>query len=267
MNGFCFITAINVLQSFDMEEKVAKHPAFIRLSCTMLKIIACIAMLTDHVGYGIIRYYYRFHSDDIMPETFKAYNRAYDICNGIGRVAFPIFAFFLVEGFMRTRSVAKYALRLLIFALISEVPFDLGLFKDVTYDDHQNIMITFFIAIIMLSVIKYLTENSLGLSRPVLVLAVICTVIAFSDISVILKCDYSWKCMLLVSVLYLTRTLGSFRLVAGSAATSWEQYAPIAFVLLYFYDPEQPPKYKYAFYVFYPLHLLVIYALSRLIVG
>ncbi|MCR5301958.1 MAG: conjugal transfer protein TraX [Lachnospiraceae bacterium] len=237
------------------------------LSCNILKLIACVCMLTDHIGFGIIRYFNKVNAMDVPPDTYKAFSDAYDICNGIGRLAFPIFAFFVVEGFLHTRDVKKYALRLFIFGLVSEIPFDLGLFKEVYHPDHQNVIFTFFIAVIMLSILKYLTQNAFGLSKPVIVFICICTVIAFADLALVLKTDYSWKCMLLVSVLYMLRSFGDLKYVAGAAAVCWEKYAPASFMLLYFYDPSVKPRYKYAFYVFYPLHLLIIYFVSTVLVG
>ena len=238
----------------------------IHLSCNALKVIACIFMVIDHIGYGILHNYMIAHAMDIMPEQYKQLNQIYETMRGVGRLAFPIFTFFIVEGFLRTRSVKKYAVRLLIFGIISEIPFDLGLFGKVFNWEHQNIMITFFLAILMLSLLKWLSQNVLGLSKPIEYMTLGCTVIAFSDIAYLIKADYSWKCMLLSAVLYFTREMPSFRLLAGAAASCWEKFAPISFVLLHFYDPTVKPKHKYAFYLFYPLNFIVIYLIARMII-
>ena len=238
----------------------------IKLSCNVLKLLGCIFMLIDHIGYGIFHNYMIAHAMDITPEAYSILNNIYSTCQGIGRLAFPIFCFFLVEGFLRTGNIKKYALRLFIFALISEIPFDLGLFGQPFYWSHQNIILTFFIALVMLITLRWIEQNTFGISKPVLYLALFSAVVAFSDIAVVLKTDYSWKCMLLAAVLYFARTTGSLRLIAGAASTSWEKYAPISFVLLYFYDPSVRPKHKYAFYIFYPLNFLVIYAIARLVI-
>ncbi len=267
---FGFIIFVNVLKYLDMDANTADSKKIqvpdIHLSCNVLKFIACVIMFIDHVAYGIIHNYMIAHAMDIMPETYTTLQDLYNFLDGVGRLAFPIFCFFIVEGFIRTRSVAKYALRLGLFAIVSEIPFDLGLYGVMFKWDHQNIILTFFIALIMLAVIRYLEENVAGLSRPVIVLAIISAVIGFADAAYLIPRDYSWKCMLLVAVLYLARNTGAFRLIAGAASVSWEKYAPISFVLLYFYDPSVKPKYKYAFYVFYPLHLILLYFVGRMII-
>ncbi len=238
----------------------------IHISCNVLKLIACVFMFIDHIGYGIIHNYMIAHSMDLLPEEYSMLNNIYKAFQGVGRMAFPIFCFFIVEGFLRTRNVTKYAIRLAVFGLISEIPFDIGLFGKVFYWEHQNVIITFFIAIVMLSTVKWLESNIFGLSRGVVVFAMLCAAITFGDIAFLLNTDYSWKCILAAFILYMTRDTGTFRLIAGAASMCWEKFAPISFVLLYFYDPSIKPKYKYAFYLFYPLNFIVIYLIARMII-
>ena len=73
-----------------------------------------------------------------------------DWLNCVGRLAFPIFAFMLVEGYFHTRSVKKYMLRMLVFALISEIPFNLMVGGGWFYPVHQNVLWTFLIALVMI---------------------------------------------------------------------------------------------------------------------
>lgn len=84
------------------------------MSTFALKIIAIVTMLIDHIGATLI-------SPSLHPQ-------AYLICRSIGRLAFPIFVFLIVEGFHHTHDIKKYLKRLGIFALISEIPFDLAFY-------------------------------------------------------------------------------------------------------------------------------------------
>lgn len=255
-----------MIESIDMSTMAFDPKDRIKLSCNVLKTLACIFMFIDHCGYGILHNYMIVHAMDILPEQYKTLNTVYETCRGIGRLAFPIFCFFLVEGFLRTHDVKKYGLRLLILAIITEIPFDLGLYGVTFKWDHQNIIITFFIALVMLVLIKYITENFLGISKPLMCLTHVCTVIAFGDLAYLVKADYSWKCILLVAVLYYLRSCEDLRLLVGAAVVSWKNFAPASFLLLYFYDPSIKPKHKYAFYLFYPVNFLIVYLLAKLII-
>lgn len=69
----------------------------------------------------------------------------------IGRLAFPIFAFLLAEGFRHTKDVKKYLLRLFLFALVAEIPFNLMSEGSFCYPFHQNVLFTFCIALLMMA--------------------------------------------------------------------------------------------------------------------
>lgn len=73
-----------------------------------------------------------------------------DWLTDIGRLAFPIFAFMTVEGYFHTRNLKKYVLRLFVFALISEIPFNLMLGSRIFYPIHQNVLWTFLLGIAMI---------------------------------------------------------------------------------------------------------------------
>lgn len=237
----------------------------IRLSGDNLKIIAAIVMFIDHASFCILHYYMSICYMDITPEAYTRLNNLYEVGRGIGRTAFPIFCFLLVEGFIRTSNVRKHAIRLFVFALISEVPFDLAHFR-VPFDwSHQNVMLELFLGFMLLILIKYIQEELTGLSEGLRWLCICCSVVAACEIATLTKLDYNLFGILLISVLYLLRDCNPLNYIGGAAVISREKYAPIAFVLLYFYDSTKKPKLKYFFYLFYPAHLLLIYLIAFLL--
>lgn len=237
----------------------------LRLSGNQLKILAIIFMFIDHASFGLLHTYLSVYYMNLQPQTYTRLNSFYEACRGIGRLAFPIFCFFLVEGFLKTHNIKKYTLRLLIFAIVSEIPFDLGLYRKVIYTNHQNVMFTLLAGLIMLIIIKYVLESIIGLSDITKWICVFCTVVGFADLTFIMKTDYSFKGILIIAALYLLRRTGALRLLAGAAITAWSKYAPISFLLMYFYDPEVKPRFKYFFYLFYPAHLLLIFLIGLLL--
>ena len=97
------------------------------LDRTWLKLIAACSMLIDHLGAV-------FFQDAVWMRC-------------VGRLAMPIFCFFVAEGYYHTHDRKKYLLRMGVFALISEVPFDMAFYGHFPYWGHQNVMFTFFLAI------------------------------------------------------------------------------------------------------------------------
>ncbi len=134
-----------------------------------LKIIAIITMFIDHVGAAVFEPYIYDYLENNGPDQAKA-----AICSklpwfwadwmgnvdalsnidmtlrSIGRIAFPIFCFLLVEGFLHTHDLKKYLTRLFAFALISDIPFDLAFFGKIRLD-HQNVFFTLFFGVLALA--------------------------------------------------------------------------------------------------------------------
>ncbi|MBO4898744.1 MAG: hypothetical protein J5509_00480 [Lachnospiraceae bacterium] len=135
-----------------MEQAVDQNPIKKGLTGQALKVIAVISMIIDHIGYAIL---------NRMPgvnDPGKLISVIYMILRTIGRPAFPIFCFLLVEGFLHTRSVGKYAIRLFIFALISEIPFDLAFYGKPISNNHQNVYFTLLIGVLVLWAFKKISS-------------------------------------------------------------------------------------------------------------
>lgn len=123
----------------------------------ILKIIGILAMLCDHVGDSFIGHF--------------------SFLNLIGRIAFPIFAFQIVQGYINTHDLKKYAFRLFVFACISQIPF--MLFLTTFYDSfYLNIFFTLLLGIICLYGYDKIKNKYLGLLFAIL----ICTIAHFIQV-------------------------------------------------------------------------------------
>lgn len=112
------------------------------LSGSTLKLIAIITMLIDHIGAAVIARLL------IAGQGSEMLYKIYYAMRAVGRVAFPIFCFLLVEGFFYTGSRKKYALRLFGFALLSEIPFDLAFSGKTLEFGYQNVFFTLLIGLL-----------------------------------------------------------------------------------------------------------------------
>ena len=117
------------------------------LTGNTLKLIAIFTMLIDHIGAAVIEAGILSSNDMAILETERGmqWYLADIVLRLIGRLAFPIFCFLLVEGFTHTGNEAKYARNLLLFALISEIPFDLAFFGRLFFPGAQNVYFTLFL--------------------------------------------------------------------------------------------------------------------------
>ena len=110
---------------------------------------------------------------DLLPPKAAGLQIAYNVGRLIGRFAFPSFAYMLVEGFLHSHDLLKYHLRLLCFALISEIPFDLA-FTDSVFDPSlQNVGFSLFIGLGMLTLLYKFSFHPNGQFIPLKALIII----------------------------------------------------------------------------------------------
>ena len=175
----------------------------------------------------------------------------------IGRIAFPIFCFLLVEGFVHTRSVKDYAMRLAILACVSEIPFDLAIFGVPFYWDYQNVAFTLLIGLGAMTAWKKFEGKAV---LQVLLAAGFCLA------AMIVDCDYGAFGVFLIVLLYALRENRRWQAIFGALSVLWENSAPLAFILIYFYNGQRGKSHgKYLFYAFYPLHLLLLAGIAKII--
>nr|MCR5748437.1 conjugal transfer protein TraX [Lachnospiraceae bacterium] len=159
------------------------------MSGTALKCIAALSMLLDHVGAVL------------FPEVIWL--------RYVGRIAFPIYCFLIVEGFFHTRNLAKYMMRLLIFGLISEVPFDLAFHGTVIYTDYQNVFWTLLLGLFAISFMSLVTiKNSI-----LRLLVQILIAVPFGVGAELMHTDYRWIGVAMISIMYLFRRMELIKVV------------------------------------------------------
>lgn len=224
-----------------------------------LKGIAAALMLTDHVGAIL------------LPEVLAL--------RCVGRLAFPIFAFFIAEGYAHTRDFGRYFRRLAILAVVSEIPFNLenGAVFDLT---RQNVLFTFCLALLTLRGLEALGRER-GFGRWAGCGLVLAAGFAAGEL---LRTDYGGWGVVTVALLQLCRDgkyaklwlllamaavnglgMGSLTMSVFGGEMPMQIFAVAALPVIWLYNGQAGPKgLRRAFYVFYPAHLLVLEGIRTL---
>lgn len=241
----------------------------LQITSTALHILAMALMLCDHL-WGTV-----------VPGN--------DWLTCIGRLAFPIFAFMLVEGYFHTRNLKKYVLRLLIFALLSELPFNLAIGSRWFYPIHQNVLWSFLLSIGLI----HLNEKARSKGKLWLqLLTALTTTIFGALLGLITMLDYYHAGVLTVLVFYFFRQrkwwsfLGQLICLwyinvemlggLGYELQLWghnfflpqQGFALLALLPIWLYRGKQGFHNKflqYTYYAFYPVHLLILGILKILL--
>lgn len=233
-----------------------------RISANALKIIAIFSMITDHVGFV-------FFPHELM---FRY----------IGRIAFPIYCFLLTEGFFHTRSIYRYLARMGLFAVLSEIPFNLGLYHVLIYQSNINVFFTLFLGLLVmyLSDLLYHKTDSQTVGMVFCLLGMIAAERIGSD--------YGAMGILVIYIFYLSYRGRNFGTARSKFLTTLcmmlfeaflfaiegpvEIYAVFSIFFILLYSGEKNGRVweklhlekfnlfiKYFFYAVYPLHLIVLW--------
>ncbi len=242
-----------------------------------LKLVAIITMAIDHIGASVIARMLSKAGKSALTTSNPTY-LLYEILRGIGRLAFPIFIFLLIEGYVHMRNKWKYLGRMGIFALVSEIPFDIAVFikPEVVREykllelAHQNVYFTLFIGLLTVVALDEIEKTFAGTAYYMLLNAA--AIITGSVVAYLLKTDYSMAGVIAISEMYIFRRnkmLGftlSVAVLALISSTS-ELLALFGLPLIYFYNGKRGLKLKYVFYLFYPVHLLILAMIRIFFVG
>ena len=264
---------------------------------SVLKIVAVITMLIDHAAAGIFLPMMNFGHIP-FGYTYESALAIYSTMRAIGRTAFPIYCFLLVEGLFFTRSKKKYAIRMFLFALISEIPFDFALivksFEANTFSfveiwdadkerilHDQNVFWTLLIGLLVIWAVDTIMKKtsrkpSTDAGRAVFMaggyIISFAIILAGCYAANLLETDYSHKGVMLIVILYLLRTFRPAALAVAYGYIAYvgysEEWSFPGFILALLYNGRRgfiTGNAKYFFYAFYPLHLIIIYIIRAII--
>ena len=223
-----------------------------------LKILACVTMLLDHIGAVLIP----------VVENYTLYYAL----RIIGRLAFPIYCFLLAEGVAHTKNPVKYGLRLFIGVILAEIPFDLAISGRVDWSS-QSVMLTLLLGFGMALVMQKLDRTKLV------------PVIIFAFLAELFRTDYGAWGIFMIALFVMTRERKDRNnlQIVGMAILCYfmnsavirifgvrvpiELFAVLALIPVFLYTGKKSTTGKCVqtmFYLFYPVHLLVLYFIARL---
>lgn len=277
---------------------------FFRFDAAFIKRIAIICMFIDHMTLSFLEVARDAQGQRIMF-TFPAGKFLDSLGRGIGRLAFPVFCFFIVEGFLHTGNRWKYLARLLVFAVISQAPFVLLVFPD-SQKRHADTIFTLAAGYVLIWIVDTLAEyfgtkkympgaqlpdpgageadrTADGKRRfPVFAGSEVLGAALFLILSAgaayglcrLAKWggfDYSYGGVLCILILYVFYHMRDISLCAAWAwLTCYNQNEMLAitgFGLIRCYNGKRGRQNKYFFYLFYPGHLLALYLIRKAIWG
>lgn len=256
------------------------------LSGAVLKIIACVSMVIDH--FSVIVLWNYLQQSAVAGNQNAWLEDIYHVGRAIGRIAFVLFTYLIVEGFLYTRNRKKFLLRLGVFALISEIPFDLA-FSGTCFDwSSQNVFFTLFLGVLALTAWEWANDCADAFVSALCRYGAValCGIVAYW-----IRADYHYTGVLLIFIFYLMHDtclickaavactvllLGiwsanclrygeSFSLQYLFLFSLREMYGMAAFVPIALYDGSRGRQLpKWFWYGFYPVHLLILYGFARL---
>lgn len=216
------------------------------LSGSALKLIAMAAMVIDHVAL-------------IFFCNNPEHTTIYELMRTIGRISYPVFAFLVVEGYLHTHDFGRYAKRLLYFAIVSEIPWQL-----INHDGSHNVLFTLLAGLFVLYMIEHWHTTNINISLFAIITGVL--LIYFHT-------DYDWRGLLLILIFYLFKKDPLFQTVFGILVMSFYGFtgALLAFMVINAYNGHrgfiQGDLGKHLVYLFYPCHLLLLWTVGVMIVN
>lgn len=239
------------------------------LSGSTIKIIAVITMFADHFGQIVLKNGIALNAPRQLfsDYEFSILLNVIEVCNIIGSIAFPLFCFLLVEGFMHTHNLKKYIIQLGMFAVITEPIYDLSFNQSLFSLNQQNVLFTLLIGVLTLTLIKRCNHH---------VISAIFLAGLSGFISYFLKLDGWYYGIALITIFYLFHDYRGLKYIFVIVAMyvcglDYSLHAILgpyflvsmsSLLIIAFYNGRRGLKMKYVFYLFYPCHLLILYMIT-----
>lgn len=243
------------------------------LSSFGLKRVAMVSMVIDHIGSFLIKAMMAPYRVDGMlfinqdsPAILRWLMVGREVCDILGAAAFPIFCFLAAEGFLHTRSRKRYAVGMLCFALLSEVPYDLAHYRTVFSPRLQNVMFTLAVSLFTLLAVSWAEERWAG-QRALRIGTVIAVTAGGMVLAYLIRGEYVFLGVLAVTLVYLLRDRGRLRIAGLAPLLAVSPWTTLAVPFLLCYNGRRGRGNKWFFYLFYPAHFLVFAALAAIIAG
>lgn len=271
-----------IKQIATLDDKLKKYEC---LSNNTIKIIAVIAMIIDHLAKIVLTMGVFNVLFPQMEAGVISHDQYQNIDNfvrftlpSIGRIAFPLFCFLLVEGYRHTRNKKKYLTLMVIFAFVSELPFDIAFFHTLSikietfpfYWGYQNVFFTLVLGIILLMILQEIKKKFPFAEKRILcVIAHIVSVGAITIIADLIKADYGSMGILYIFAFYLFRNsrilqalsiLAVYGIATGNQPTLFLMLSSI--VILFYNGNHGKLNLKYFFYLFYPVHIALLFIIA-----
>lgn len=234
------------------------------LNSNTLRLVAVLLMVSDHIWATAMSF-----------GNWMTY---------IGRMAFPIFAFQIAEGFVHTKNFKKYALRLIAFAVISEIPFNLFYSSRWFNPYHQNVMFTLLLGLLAIKVIdnlkKDISPKNIGKSLLWLALIAVGGTLGFVDYGFlgVLTVVMFYLCrgyrftpilqligMILINIVFFEGQVFIFDVFGKRVEIPSQGFAVFSLIPIWLYNGKKGKSSKvlqYGFYAFYPVHMLILYLIK-----
>ena len=224
------------------------------LTGSALKLIAVITMTIDHAAAFLLIYHAAF-TEPLFVYHHKAVTW-YFLMRLIGRMAFPIFAYLIVEGFIHSRNRRRYGWSMLVCAVISEVPW--ALVHHGLHLTSHNVMFTLLWGFLGLCAVERYRHDwrRAGL-----------TLVGMLVAAILFGADYGGPGFAFIVLLYALRRHLALQTLAGCSMLPMKWVAGLAFIPISMYNGRRGFIHgqvaKYLFYAFYPAHLLALYLIQR----